>query len=182
MTDTMKEIASRVRELRECCEVDAAEIAELINLPLAEYSRMENGEVDFPASSLYEIANKLNADFTELLTGRPAHVGLFSVTRKGGGVVVNRSNQYAYENLAANFLHKKCEPFIVTVPVSEQDAELNSHFGQEFIFMLEGEMLVKIQNNEIVLKTGDTLYFDSTNAHSMKTLGVIPAKFIDVIL
>ncbi len=182
MSDIKKEIASRVRELRDCSNIDIPSIAEMIGVSVAEYTAMEEGDVDFPASLLWEIANRLGADLTEILTGRPAHVNKFSVTRNGAGVIVKRRNQYDYENLAQNFLHKKCEPFIVTVPVTETEAEQNVHPGQEFIYVLEGKMEVKVLDNVISLTVGDSIYLDSTNPHSMKALDGTPARFIDVIL
>ena len=177
-----KEIASRVRELRECCDISVDNLADLINISADDYIKMEAGNIDFPASVLYEIANALKADLTEILTGRPAHVNVFSVTRNGTGVIVKRRDQYGYENLSANFINKKCEPFIVTVPVNSAIPEQNSHFGQEFIYMLEGKMIVKVLDKEITLTVGDSMYLDSTNAHSMKTVSDTPAKFLDVIL
>ena len=182
MSEIKKEIASRVRELRECCDISTDSLAENIGVSAEDYLQMESGEIDFPASSLYEIALFLKADLTEILTGRPAHVNVFSVTRSGAGVVVQRRDQYDYENLASNFLNKKCEPFIVTVPVTDTPAEQNTHLGQEFIYMLAGEMIVKILDNEITLNVGDSIYLDSTKPHSMRSLGGSPARFLDVIM
>ena len=82
MSEIKMEIASRVRELRECCDISIDSLTEKIGIPAQDYLRMESGEIDFPASSLYEIALFLKADLTEILTGRPAHVNIYSVTRK----------------------------------------------------------------------------------------------------
>ncbi len=182
MPEAKKEIAARVRELRECCEIDIAHLASTIGVTLEDYQKMESGVTDFPASLLSEIATTLKTDLTELLTGRPAHMNSFCVTRKDGGVQVTRRKQYGYENLSANFTHKKCEPFIVTVPITDIKPELNTHPGQEFIYMLEGSMLVVIGDNEVTLSSGDSLYIDSTKPHSMKTIGSSPARFLDIIL
>lgn len=182
MSETKKDIAARVKELRECCEVKIEILADIAGLSVEDYAKMENGEFDFPASSLFEIANALNSDLTELLTGRPAHLNSFSVTRKDMGVDVKRRADYGYENLAASFIHKKCEPFIVTVPVSETEPALNAHPGQEFVYMLEGSMLIIVGDKEIELNTGDSIYIDSTKPHSMKSIGQTPARFLDVIL
>ena len=48
--------------------------------------------------------------------------------------------------------------------------------------MLEGEMIVQVMDNEITLNVGDSIYLDSTKPHSMRALGGIPARFLDVIL
>ncbi len=75
-----------------------------------------------------------------LLTGEETRMHIFTVTRKGNGVRVERRKQYKYENLAEKFIHKKAEPFVVTVkPRIDQDKPTtNSHPGQEFNFVISG--------------------------------------------
>jgi hypothetical protein len=58
------------------------------------------------------------------------------VTRNGEGVEVERREQYKYQNLAGNFVHKKAEPFIVTVEPHQDKPSIYSHPGQEFDYVL----------------------------------------------
>ena len=119
MKEKMKEIAQRVSELRELSEVGPDEMADHLNVPVETYMNYEEGINDIPASVLYEIAQKLNVDMGLLLTGEETRMHIFTVTRKGKGVRVERRKQYKYENLAEKFIHKKAEPFIVTVKPRE---------------------------------------------------------------
>jgi quercetin dioxygenase-like cupin family protein len=60
--------------------------------------------------------------------------------------------------------------------------ELNKHNGQEFNFILEGTLKVIIENNEIILNKGDSIYFDSGHAHAMCAYGGRDARFLAVII
>lgn len=184
MQQKIREIASRVRELRELSEITVEQMAESLDLPILTYQRYENGSEDIPASILYKIATDLKVDMGLLLTGDMPRMHIFTVTRKDKGVEVERRKQYSYQNLAANFIHKKAEPFLVTVdPRPQGDApQRNAHPGQEFNFLLEGRLKIYIHNNEIELEEGDSIYFDANYEHAMEALEGRPAKFLAIIL
>jgi len=184
MKKKMKEIAQRVSELRELSEVDPKEMAVYLNLPIETYVGYEDGKNDIPASVLYEIAQKLNVDMGLLLTGEETRMHIFTVTRKDKGVSVDRRKQYKYENLAEKFIHKKAEPFIVTVEprIQEGKPSTNSHPGQEFNYIIEGSLKLYIHDNEIVLEEGDSIFFDSSYEHAMEALNGKEAKFLAIIL
>lgn len=109
---------------------------------------------------------------------------VFTVTRKDKGPTVERREAYRYQNLGPNFIHKKAETFLVEVGPGSPDPEhsMNSHPGQEFDFVLEGTLKVKIHDNEIVLEEGDSIYFDSGYGHAMEAVGNKPAKFLAMIV
>ncbi|ADE36526.1 helix-turn-helix domain-containing protein [Methanohalophilus mahii] len=182
MQEKIKEISSRVKELRGLSGISTEEIASNLDISLEEYNKYESGELDIPASILFEIAQLLKVDMTVLLTGEDPRMHIFTITRKDEGVSVERRKQYQYEGLAPNFIHKKAEPFVVTVePQSNQDSTPNSHPGQEFDYVLEGSLKVTIHNNEIILNEGDSIYFDSNYNHSMQAVGDKTAKFLAII-
>ncbi len=184
MQEKIKEIASRVRELREICGISPEKMAELVDVPADVYGKYENAEEDMPASVLFEIAQHLNVDMTVLLTGEDPRMHVFTVTRKDKGVSVDRRSDYKYQNLAANFIHKKAEPFVVKVEPKSGDSKppMNSHPGQEFDYVLEGTLKIVIHDNEIILEEGDSIFFDSGYDHCMQAVGGKPAKFLAVIL
>ena len=184
MAEQRKDIAARLKELREIEGKTAGEVASALQVSAAEYGAYEAGEADIPASLLHDAARVLKADLTELLTGEAPRMKVFSVTRRGGGVTVERRKDYQYRNLAANFAGRKADVFEVTVPADagESGAHANSHPGQEFDYVLEGRMRVRIHGNELTLETGDCVYFDSNQGHSMQALDGKPARFLAMIL
>ena len=184
MKEKMKEIAQRVSELRKLSEVGPDEMADHLNIPVETYIGYEDGKNDIPASVLYEIAQKLNVDMGLLLTGEETRMHIFTVTRKDKGVRVERRKQYKYENLAEKFIHKKAEPFIVTVKPRDDEGKpsTNSHPGQEFNYIIKGSLKIYIHDNEIVLEKGDSIFFDSSYEHAMEALNGKKAKFLAIIL
>ena len=183
MAEQRKDIAERLKALREIEGKSAEELAGALGVAPAEYRAFEAGEADIPASALHEAAHALKTDLTELLTGQAPRMKLFSVTRKGGGVTVERRKDYQYRNLAANFVGRQADVFEVTVPADagESGTHANSHPGQEFDYVLEGRMRVQIHGNELTLETGDCVYFDSNQGHSMQALDGKPARFLAMI-
>ena len=184
MLEKVKEIAGRVRELRELSDVSVREMAEYLKVSDETYRKYESGIEDIPASLLFEIAHKLHVDMATLLTGEEPRMNIFTLTRDGKGVSVERRKQYAYQNLAEKFIHKKAEFFIVSVEPKPYGTkpETNSHAGQEFNYVLDGTLKVYIHDNEIVLNKGDSIYFDSNYEHAMEAMDGKPARFLAVIL
>lgn len=182
MQEKIKELASRIREMREVSDISQGQMADYLEIPLRTYQEYEIGEEDIPASVLYAISHKLRVDMTTLLTGEEPKMHIFTVTRAGKGVQVERRKQYGYENLVENFAHKKGEFFLVTVPPSQEEPNPAVHQGQEFNYVLEGTLKILIHNNELILKKGDAIYFDAGYEHAMVALDGAPATFLAVIL
>ncbi len=188
MSESVKEIAARIRAMREICEMEAEEVAAKIGVPLEDYLACEKGEIDIPISFLTSIAPVFGVEVTSLLTGKTPKLHGYCLVRKGRGVQSRRMNRdYAYESLAFNFAHKSVEPFHVTIQPDDPDAriDLNSHDGQEFDYILEGIMQLNIGGKELIMTEGDSIYFDSSIPHGMKAISgpvrfmalVIPPKF-----
>ncbi len=183
MQEKIREVAARIRELRENLGVSMEDMADHLKVSADTYAEYEKGETDIPASILFGIAHRLNVDMAVLLTGEEPHMKYFTVTRKDKGVAVERRTQYKYQSLAANFIHKKAEPFLVTVePKSPgKTTEMNTHPGQEFDYVIQGVLKVFIHGNELILREGDSIYFDSGCPHAMEAMENAPAKFLAVI-
>lgn len=182
MAETIEEIATRIREMRELSKVTAEEMAEHLKVPLETYNCYEEGKMEIPASKLIEIGQRLEVDMNLLLTGEEPRMRIFTVTRKGEGVEVERRRQYRYQNLAGKFLSKKAEFFIVTIEPKKERPAAYSHPGQEFDYVLEGSLKFSIHDHEIVLNEGDSIFFDSSYRHAMEAQHDRPAKMLVVVM
>lgn len=184
MSDQIKQIATRIHELREISGASLEDTAKDLKISVETYQKYESGYVDIPVSFLYAIAGKFNVELTSILTGDAPRLRTYSLVRNGKGISVERRKEYKYQSLAYNFVHKMIEPFLVTVEPEPDDAvfHYNSHPGQEFNYVLEGTMKVIINDNELILNQGDSLYFDSNAKHGMKAMDGKQAKFLAIIL
>lgn len=184
MSEQVKQIAARIKDLREISGISLESLANELDIPVETYKEYESGTIDIPIGFLYKFANKFNVELTAILTGEGPKLHIYSLVRNGKGIDVERTKYYEYQSLAYNFIHKKAEPFLVTVKPEKEDAPtpLNSHPGQEFNYVLEGTLKITIDGHELVLNEGDSLFFDSNYEHGMKALNNKPAKFLAIIL
>ncbi|HEY9594151.1 MAG TPA: cupin domain-containing protein [Spirochaetia bacterium] len=184
MNEQIRQIADRIRGLRDIAQLSVETCAQELGIPVETYRRYEGGEADIPASFLYQVAGKFHVELSSLLTGEEPRLRVYSVTRAGRGVKVERRRDYDYQSLAFNFVDKRMEPFLITVePRPEsQPVPLNVHPGQEFNYVLSGTLMVVVEGHEVLLSPGDSIYFDARHAHGMKAVGNVPAQFLAVIL
>ncbi len=176
-------IAMRIRDLREIDSLTAQEVAEKTGIPLEEYLAYEAGTRDFSFSHLFNIAEVLQVDISDLLTGESPKLKGYVLTRKGKGLAFDRRRQYHYQHLAYNFAHKLAEPFVVTVERDEPAVvkQAHSHEGQEFDYVLEGVLRLVLGGNELLLAPGDSIYYDSALPHAMYAVEG-DCKFIAVVI
>lgn len=183
LSDQVKQIAARIKELREISGISIESLAKELNIDIELYKEYESGNIDIPVGLLYEIANRFKVDLTAILTGEGPKLHTYCLVRKGKGVNVQRKQQYKYLSLAYNFMNKKAEPFHVTVEPDAEGAQIHfsSHPGQEFNYVLEGTLMIVIDGHELILNEGDSLYFNSSCLHGMKALNAKTAKFLAII-
>jgi transcriptional regulator with XRE-family HTH domain len=184
MNEEIKQIAERLKGLRDALGVSVEEMAEACRILPDEYSELESGKVDISVSVLHNISQAYGVELTALMFGDEPRMSAYFVTRRGKGVSVERTKAYKYRSLAAGFSKRKADPFMVTVHPTPDDApmSLNSHPGQEYNYVISGRMLIRINGKDLVLETGDSVYFNSELPHGMKALGGNEVTFLAVIL
>ena len=97
------------------------------------------------------------------------------------GKKVSEQYGYDYESLAAEKANRCMEPFLVSLLPTEL-GEPSSHDGQEFLFVLEGEVRAKVgKEAEVLLRPGDSIYYDSSHPHLVSCHAGKPAKILAVI-
>ncbi|MBE6999257.1 MAG: cupin domain-containing protein [Clostridia bacterium] len=180
--NNIKEIAQRLREIRDLSDVTVEELCEKLTIPMEQYLEIESGNVDIPISVLCEAAEYYGISVTELLTGEQAKLSLYSLVRKDKGIGVERTRDYNYKNLAYDFASRKIEPLLVTIGKKPKEAlHMNAHKGHEFHYCLEGGFIFYIDNHEIEVREGDSLYFDSEHPHAMSSIGE-QAKILVIVI
>ncbi len=182
MEEAIKQIAARLRGLREILEMTPEELAKDCDIQVEEYQEAESGIADISVSMLQKIARKYDIALDALMFGEEPKMSSYFLTRAGKGVSIERTKAYKYQSLAAGFIHRQADPFIVTVEPNDMPIHYNSHDGQEFNYVLEGEMMLSINGKELILKEGDSLYFNSKLPHGMKALNGQRVRFLAVIM
>ena len=183
VSDQVRQIAQRVKELREISDLTVAEVASKVELSPEEYEAYESGRVDMSISLLIKLSELYGVDTTTLLTGQAPRLSVCALTRRNMGTTVKRAKHYIYKNLAYNFNHRKIEPLLVTVePGINADMETNSHEGHEFDYVLQGALRLKVGDQDMILNEGDSAYYDSIHPHAMQAYGDKTCVFLAMVI
>lgn len=150
-----------------------AEVSRRTGFPVSTLSKMENDRVSLTYDKLMRLSSGLGIDIS-LLFGAASEEqsttstqGRRSVTRSGEGRVIDSPN-YLHTYAAADLLNKRLIPIVVEHRARslEDFGELVRHAGEEFVYVLEGEIDVHTSLYAPVrLKAGDSIYLDSTMGH-----------------
>ncbi len=179
--DEIREIAMRIRELREICGYTQQEIAAKLGVSQAAYEAYEENGRDIPINVIYQLSKLYKVDFSEILTGISSKLKTYQVVRAGEGQKADRYPGYEFRDLAYYFSNEIMQPFLVTLDPSDKPADLVSHKGEEFNLVLEGTVVVTFGDKELVLNKGDSIYFNPTYPHGQKCGGSEPATFLTMI-
>ena len=184
MTDQLRDIGSRLADLRDIRGLSEAEFAEKCGITIEQLGAYEKGENDFSFSFLSNAARTLGVDIVDIMSGDSSKLSGCCLTRKGQGYVIKREGAYSYRHLAFTFQNKLAEPFLVKVMPNEHFSvpEQHSHPGQEFNLIIEGRLGLFIDNLFYELNQGDSVYFDSSQKHAMMALDGQPARFLAVVM
>lgn len=182
-------LGNQIRELRLKRGLTLQNISDLTGLSKPLLSQIENDITLPPIATLLKIAKALGRHIGDFFQETGPAVDRVAVVRRGerketmqrlhGGT---EKVGYCYESLAYPMREKHMEPFIVEIePRGDSDIPVYHHAGEEFLFVLDGEMEFTGNDRIIDLRPGDSLYFDSKIPHALRGLGGKKARALAVI-
>ena len=167
----IREVAGRIRELREISGFTVEEMAARTNLSVEEYIQCEEGSRNLSVAFLYRCTLSFGVDMGDLLEGRSPKLRSYDLTRKGEGQRIEEAHHMVGYNLAADFRNRIALPLYMEMkyrPGAEyEDIELTTHEGQECDIVIRGHMKIQIGGRSEILHPGDCIYYDSSTPHGM---------------
>jgi transcriptional regulator with XRE-family HTH domain len=167
--DRVEEIGRRIRKLREAKGLSLEDLSNLTGFDIDFLQKIENQEVHPQLGTVIKLSKALESAFGRLVSG----VGdrLYSVTRRQEQKIVSRSTGlagkqklYTYKSLAPEVKGRHMEALLVQLE-ENPDGELSVHDGEEFIYVLEGTVIMQIGEDRFDLDPGDSVYYLSTTPH-----------------
>lgn len=167
----MKEIdiCQRIKQLRTRKKMTIKELSNKTKLTQSYLSRIENSHNPPPIPTLLKIGQALGVHISYFFgDGKPQN-GMF-ITRNNERKEIIRDFSalgYVFETLAHKKNEKVMEPFVLTLPKKLDPDKLPymCHGGEEFLYVLKGEMIFFYDDKEYHVKEGDCLYFDPAVPH-----------------
>jgi len=178
-------LGDRIRRVRENRSLTLKDLSSRVGISTKALERIEANETIPPLGELIRLGKALEMKMGYFIS--PGAEKPMTVVRREArpqvsryGMKLGETHGYSYESLAPEKGNRYMEPFLVTLmPSSAQ--ELSAHDGQEFIFILEGEMRAQVGRQVEILRAGDAVYYDSTHPHLVKCAGDKPVKILAVL-
>ncbi len=182
-TSAERDLGNRIRSMRLQRAITLQQLASQTSLSKSLLSKIENGKVSSPVSTLFTIAKALNTKITYFFNDRDENLPLILVRRNERRQFhrINARFGYTYEALGYKRKEKLMEPFILYMDKKSAKNVSFSHPGEEILFILDGTWEFKHGDQTLVLRRGDCIYFDASVPHSGKPIGDRPVKAFMVI-
>jgi transcriptional regulator with XRE-family HTH domain len=182
----MKEqaISKNIQLIRKKCGLTLTEVAQKAKITKSNLSKIENGHISTPISTLIRIAEVLKVPLSHFFT-EPEESPPYILTRKGKGKIFAREGiqfGYSYQSLSMGIWNKNLEPFLLTLPPGAEHDDFFQHEGEEFIFVVSGRVEFFLGDQILSLESGDSLLFDSNIKHTGKSLDNKEATLLCVFL
>ncbi len=182
----IKEMAGRIRELRQIENLSVEQMAEKTGVSVQEYVECENGNKDLNFAFIYRCSLALNVNVTDIIEGYSPKLKGYTVTRYGAGQKIAQAHGMTYYNLAYAFQNRIAEPLYVRSVYKEdaqgKDIELTTHAGQECDIVVDGYLMVQIGEHKEILGPGDSIYYDSDTPHGMIAVNGRDCVFYAIVL
>jgi len=160
----MENIYERIRLLRTQQNMTLKELSERAGLSISFLSQVERGNSSLAITSLQKIAEVLNVPMSSFFE-EPAHNTFLTPKAERKQLKIERTNAI-YTRLAGDFVGRALEPLYITLePGLTQDVAYN-HQGEEFYYVLQGKVVMKVGEQEYELLAGDAIHFPSSIDHS----------------
>ena len=181
-------IGAKIKALRLARKKTLQEVADETGFSPALISQIENNNVSPPIATLSKIAKVLGVRVGYFFRDEGPEAS-YEVLRREERPVVTRvisktggKHGYTYQALTYRKRDKIMEPFLLYVdPGMREDETQYSHEGEEFLMILEGEAELLIEDERIVLREGDCVYFESNLRHRLLAHGEGGAKVLAVL-
>lgn len=178
-------VGDRVRNAREMRGLTLQDLSSRTGIDMDTLKRVESNEMIPPLGELIKLGKALETKMGYFISpgvDKPMTIVRADQRRPISRHGEKRSEQYGYfyESLAPEKANRSMEPFLVTLLPTEIK-EPSTHDGQEFLFVLDGQMMAQVGDQTELLGPGDSLYYDSSQPHSVGCVGGREAKVLAVI-
>jgi transcriptional regulator with XRE-family HTH domain len=190
MTNQNTIVGFKIKGIRESRNLTVEDIAERSGLSTEQILSIENDQFLPSLGPLIKIARALGVrlgtfldDSDELgpAVSRAAdREGDLSISFSNGSAEARKN--MIYHSLARRKAGRSMEPFIIDIqPSEEKDFRLSAHEGEEFIYVMQGDVEIDYGKEKYLLHEGDSILYDSIVDHHVHEAGNCPARILAVV-
>jgi len=182
------ELGARIRAFREEQGLSLRKLAALSGISVGFLSQVERGLSSIALSTLHSVATALGRTMAEMFdvetppeeAAVPDDSVVFTLTR-AADTHRRVSTGHHYEMLSPRFPGLVLEPMLVYIEPGGPLEDPSAHEGEEFAYVISGELLYEVDGVEHTLGPGDSLYLRSNTPHRMYNRGTETTVVISVV-
>lgn len=182
-------VGSKIKGIRESKNLSIEEIAERSGLSAEQIVSIENDKYLPSLGPLIKVARALGVRLGTFLDDNDAlgPVVCRATERNNSSISFSNDTSDARKNMEYHSLAKQkagrhMEPFIIDIqPGDEQQYNLSAHEGEEFIYVMSGEIEVAYGKEHYTLSEGDSIFYDSIVKHHVHGAAGKAARILAVV-
>jgi transcriptional regulator with XRE-family HTH domain len=171
-TDEVVAVGQAIRAMRQQKAMTLDELSERAGLSPSFMSLVERGRSSLALTSLFAVARALDIDVAQLLPATEevhyGHEGCQVVREYAREITPIHVGDREYRFLAAQIRDRILEPLLVTVKPTLADFDSYTHPGEEFAWVVSGEIVYVVEGVDYRLGVGDSIHVDSTRPHGLR--------------
>ncbi len=168
-------VGRKIRQIRKNEDMSVEKLAQLSDTSIEMIENIESGALVPSLTPLLQIARALGVRLGTFLDDNPQDAPVLvksgesdKVIRFSGNSDMNENVTLDFHSLAANKADRNMETFIIDVyPQKEEALKTSSHEGEEFIYVLKGDIEIIYGKEKYALSVGDSIYYDSVISHHL---------------
>ena len=164
----MQNLGKRLRALRDDRELTLAQLGQQVGLSASYLSQIERGVTMPSLSRLTTLAKALDVEVGYFFED---DVSFPCVVKLNQGKRLNGTADAIVELLSADPSDKKIQPYCVACQPGASRDQPPTYPGEEFGFVLRGQLTVTVGEETFVLKAGDSIHYETLQPHSWRNEG-----------
>ncbi|WHO38415.1 XRE family transcriptional regulator [Sphingobium sp. AP49] len=173
MTQTQPTLGTLLKAMRARNNWTLKEMSDRSGIPVSTLSKVEHDRLTLTYDKLLQLSQRLNIRMSELFAENDPTPEVAVTARRSLGdlaraVRVNTAN-YDYFYLCTELRRKRMIPVVTRVRAksAEEFGDLVHHPGEEFIFVIQGRIVVHTEfYDPVTLEEGESIYIDSNMGHA----------------
>lgn len=151
-------LGSVLKEMRKQKQMTLKNLSDVTELSISFLSQLERGKSSATLKSLKKISQALEVN--------PSYFFQQQNLNENDTLSMRLpENQFYYKDLSGDVAHPAFSPLLIVMKPGQSEEDLMTHRGQEFIYMLEGQLTVQINDTIHTLNPNESIMFDSMEPH-----------------
>lgn len=168
-------LGEKIKNLRLSCDLTQEELADRCELTKGYISQLENDLTSPSIATLIDILSALGTDLKEFFSDSDDEE---KVSFNKNEFIEKVTDGYVLNWIVPNAQKNAMEPVHMRLFGGAKTDDDFPHEGEEFGFVLKGEIVLKLGKRKITVKKGESFYFTPNTVHSIINKKDTDAEFI----